>query len=147
MRFTKLGYYPVEAEAVLENGEVTILDVQMTPLATYSVSGFSVQDEDGQPIPNAKISFISETATYNTTSDNNGGFSIVAAYEGQYNIYAGVWGRLHAVLENVVIDATTGQLVVPLKEGYQDDFLFELGWEKQQMAAQMLVFGYVRFRS
>ncbi len=130
VRFTKLGYYPVEAEAVLENGEVTILDVQMTPLATYSVSGFSVQDEDGQPIPNAKISFVSETANYNTTSDNNGGFSIAAAFEGQYTVYAGVWGRLHAVLENVVIDATTEQLVVPLKEGYQDDFLFELGWEK-----------------
>ncbi len=130
VRFTKLGYYPVEAEAVLENGEVTILDVQMTPLATYSVSGLSVQDEDGQPIPNAKISFISEEATYNTTSDNNGLFSIAAAFEGQYDVYAGVWGRLHAVLENVVIDATTEQLVVPLKVGYQDDFLFEQGWEK-----------------
>lgn len=130
VRFTKLGYYPVEAEAVLENGEVTIVDVQMTPLATYSVSGFSIQDEDGQPVPNAKISFVSETATYTTTSDNNGVFSIATAYEGQYTIYAGVWGRLHAVLENVVINATTDQLVVPLKVGYQDDFLFELGWEK-----------------
>lgn len=130
VRFTKLGYYPVEAEAVLDNGEVTILDVQMTPLATYAISGFSVQDEDGQPIPNAQISLVSETATYNTTSDNNGLFSIAAAFEGQYTIYAGVWGRLHAVLENVAIDATTQQLVVPLKVGYQDDFLFEQGWEK-----------------
>jgi len=130
VRFNKLGYYPVTAEAVLENGEVTILDVQMTPLATYTVSGLSVQDEDGQPIPNVKISFVSETATYNTTSDNNGLFSIAAAYEGQYNIYAGVWGRLYGVLENVVIDAATEQLVVSLKEGYQDDFLLELGWEK-----------------
>lgn len=130
VRFTKVGYNSLVTQAVLENGVITILDVQMTALPVYTISGIAIQEEDGQPVPNAKIQLISEQITYNATSDNNGLFSVAAAYEGQYSIYGGVWGRLHAVLNDVVINANTEQLVVPLKKGYQDDFYFDLAWEK-----------------
>ncbi len=130
VQFSKIGYYSVDAQAVLENGQVTLLNVEMTPLPTYSINGLSVRDENGQPIPNASILITGEQGTFITTSDANGQFQIASVYEGQYNVYAGVWGRLHANLEGVNIDATTSQLIVPLKQGYQDDFLFEQGWVK-----------------
>lgn len=129
--FSKIGYEPLTAQAVLNNGVVTILDVALTPLASYTVSGIALRDEDGEPVANTQIIIVNEESSYNITSDANGQFTVAPVYEGQYDIYAGSWGYLHAVLENVAINANTGQLVVELKEGYQDDFLFELGWTKE----------------
>ncbi|MFN0036809.1 MAG: choice-of-anchor B family protein [Saprospiraceae bacterium] len=127
VQVTKFGYQPATASANLLTGEVTMLDVALTPSSSYTVGGMVVRTDNGLPIPNAPVSIISLDATFETISDAGGQFSIPNVVGGLYDIVAGAWGYRYKVQSQSIID--NQQVVLDLTQGYQDDFVFDYGWQ------------------
>ncbi len=132
--FTASGYYPKTVSATLENGELTILDVALDPISSYSITGQVIKASDGTPVPGAQIILKNEQTEYTLTADGDGNFSAASVFGGNYTLYAGAWGYLHAVLYDINISSSTQPIVVSLQSGYQDDFLFDLGWTNTHTA-------------
>jgi choice-of-anchor B domain-containing protein len=125
--FTKVGYIPKTVQATLVNGELTILDVELESLASYSISGQVVRKDDGMPIPNAELVIFNDLTSYQTTSDASGNFSLSSILGGDYDVFAGAWGYLH---NDLSIDLSGNEnVIIELEEGYQDDFFADFGWE------------------
>jgi choice-of-anchor B domain-containing protein len=125
--FSHPEYRTLRANATLVNGELTILDVQLTPKDLYRVSGHAVSAANGLAVPQAQVLVTNDDFTYMAIADENGRFSLDQVFEGYYDIYAGAWGFLHRKLESVRIE-NSASLTITLQKGYQDDFLFDLGW-------------------
>ncbi len=125
--FQHPAYETLVADATLENGEVTILNVQMTKLPNQPVSGSVVSENDGSPVPFAPVHFIGEILEYHTETDANGDFSLQSVLEDDYIIYAGAWGFVNDSIIST-IEGSPANLTIELKEGYADDFILDLGW-------------------
>lgn len=132
--FEKPGYMPKTVQAILQNGEVTILNVELTPLASYNLAGQTIRDADGNPIPGARVLVVNDDLSYDSVTDSEGAFSIAGVIEGTYDIFVGAWGYLHQMAENVDV-ATAEPMVFALEEGYQDDFILDFEWETQASAS------------
>ncbi|MEO1257634.1 MAG: choice-of-anchor B family protein [Bacteroidota bacterium] len=125
--FTASGFYPKTVSADLENGILTILNVELEPLTSFSVSGQTIRQEDGSPAAGASV-FFDGDQDFEIFSDANGNFTIDDVIIGDYTIYAGGWGFLLEVIDNYTVDGTNGPLTIELTRGYQDDFATDLGW-------------------
>lgn len=123
--FSKVGYDSQTIETTIANGENTVLNVELSALQMFTISGAAIRSEDMRPVENAQIVVTSEEITYETTSDANGTFTL-NVLEGEYDIVAGAWGFLHKVATESV--AADQELVLELERGYQDDFILDLGW-------------------
>ena len=124
--FTKFGYESLTVSTELFNGEVTTLDVQLVPIIPQEITGMAISAVNGNPIPNAQIVVQSDLVTYNITADANGDFS-AQVLEGTYDFFVGSWGYLHEAEINPV-NANSNEFVFELTEGFQDDFVLDLGW-------------------
>lgn len=113
---------------VLTNGEITLLDVQLTPLVSFTFTGTVVEEGTNAPVPGAEVFLQNVSYEYTTTTDGSGAFSIPGVFNGDYDIVAGKWGY-HTTCVNALEVAqgmTPPQLVLPV--GYADDFALDLGW-------------------
>jgi len=121
--FSKPGFFPQTIPATLENGEITIIDVQLVPKATLELS--VVTDVDGNPVPGAKV-ILDGTSDFSITTDNDGTFVLSGFEPGSYTVYAGQWGYYHSS-ENLNISGSEA-VELTLTPGYQDDFFADFGW-------------------
>jgi choice-of-anchor B domain-containing protein len=125
--FKKPGYEDEVISVDLNNGVLTFVEVEMSPLGMFAVSGETIEAQGGSAVAGTEVQLLGEELIYNVTADAAGNFSLAAVTEGTYDILAGKWGYLHTVLEGVEIDGVTS-VTIELEEGYQDDFFADLGW-------------------
>lgn len=133
--YSATGYYPKTANATLENGVLTILNVALEPISSFFVSGQVVQASDGSPVPGAKIVIQNTQGEYTFTSDANGNFSAPNVFGGNYTLVAVSWGYLYTVVNDFDVNLNTQPIVVSLKKGYQDDFILDQGWTNTHTAS------------
>ena len=131
---SKFGYVSVTASANLITGEITLLDVALTPANVYSVAGVVLRADNSMPIANANVAVLSVNATYQTVTNANGEFTIPAVVGGIYDIVAGSWGFRYKVQNQNI--TTNQQVVLKLDKGYQDDFIFDYGWQQSGSSAE-----------
>ena len=124
----KAGYESKTVQAELENGEITILDVELVPLVPFAVSGLVIDSETNQPVPNAKVSIENDDFSYEIEADANGSFAINSFFEGDYDVFAGKWGYKTSLVEAETIDENNSALTIPIDIGYEDVFSLDLGW-------------------
>ena len=130
--FSLAGYESKTVSAVLQNGELTLLNVMLKPLALYNLSGSVVDAATGQPIPNAVLSVQGINGAYNIVSDLGGQFTLNNIYSGQYNINSGIWGY---IASGALVVNANANVTIALKRGYYDDFALSLGWAAQSDAS------------
>ena len=123
-------YYPTTVTGVvLETGEVTILDIEMDPLPSYSINGVVRTVGTAEPVPGAQIWLVNGTYTFNAVSGADGSFSIPTSYDGTYTVDCAAWGWRGACPADLVVNgADIEGWVIELAEGYADDFALDLGW-------------------
>lgn len=128
--FSANGYYPKTVPATLENGELTILNVALDPIISYTLAGQTIKSSNSAPLPGTKILLQNGQGNFEITSDANGNFTLANVFEGEYTLYAGAWGYEYTVINNFVVDAATPQpLVIALDKGaYKDDFILDYNW-------------------
>lgn len=127
VQVSKFGYLPVTASVNLVSGEVALLDVALETSAAYTVGGLVVRADDATPVPHANVSIISSDVTYETTANVDGQFTLPNVVGGLYDIVAGSWGYRYKVVNQAIL--SNQQITLELEEGYQDDFVFDYGWQ------------------
>lgn len=125
------GFYPATVEGVvLQTGELTLLDVALDPLPTYSVSGVVRTVASTAPVPGAQVWLVNSIFTFQTLTAADGSFTFPAVYEGAYTADIGAWGWQGACPPDLVVNgAAIPNWVVELEVGYADDFALDLGWQ------------------
>jgi choice-of-anchor B domain-containing protein len=128
VRVTKADYFPAEIPVTLVNGEITAIEVELIPLASFPLTGTVIDALSNNPIPNAAISVVGTDITYQATADVNGVFEIPAMFVGTYDVFAGSWGHQTNVLEAQALNENNNNLTIALTEGLEDVFAVDLGW-------------------
>jgi choice-of-anchor B domain-containing protein len=131
VRFFKQGYLPLVVPATLQNGVLTVLDVQMTPASLNRVSGITLREEGGVVIADAQVVLEGEQGRFEGITDEAGIFEVQEVFQGNYELYVGAWGYLPRMLGNIAISKDTA-LTINLENGYRDDFFFDFGWTSSE---------------
>lgn len=125
--FTKAGYVSKTITAVsLNNGALTTLNVQLSPLPTIAVGGQVTDSITGDLIAGALVEMKNTDFDFNTISDANGNFSFNSVLAGTYDFIAGKWGHVTKCFS--VSPSASNPIQVQLAPGYYDDFSFDFGW-------------------
>ncbi len=126
--FSKVGYESKTLNITLQNGVVTLQDVELMPLTAFSFSGTVVDaDNANAPLANAKVELQSGAYSYTATTNATGQFTIPSMFADSYEIYAGKWGY-KTVLVSQNVNQGTSSPTIPLHRGYRDEFALDLGW-------------------
>lgn len=133
VQVSKFGYLPATAQVNLISGEVVTQNFSLEVAPLLNIGGIVRRASDGTPIPGAQISVLSPDVQYDLVADANGSFSVQNVTGGLYDVVAGAWGYRYEV-QNLTISSNQ-QLVLELNEGYQDDFVFDYGWEASGSSA------------
>lgn len=130
--FSKVGFFPKTIDVDLTNGELTELDVELKPTVRFSVSGLVVDNQTQEPISRARVQIIGEKGSYEVNASSDGTFEVPEVIEGEYDVVIGFWGYQQKV---VALSANANQdLTFELEFGYEDDFVFDLGWRVESTA-------------
>lgn len=119
-------YWDKTVEVALENGVLTLLNIEMDPLPVYNVSGRIIEKGTRIPIENVLIYAESDELNFTTNSDSEGSFTLPIV-TGDYKIYIGAWGWENIGLAEQKID-TEQILEFELERFYQDNFNLNFGW-------------------
>jgi choice-of-anchor B domain-containing protein len=126
--YSKSGYYSKTLSVALQNGVLTIRDVELVPMIAFSFTGQVVDADNGNAaIANAKVQIVSANYNYSATTNASGNFTIPSMFNDNYSVYAGKWGY-KTVLVNQGIAMNTPSPIIPLNRGYRDEFALDLGW-------------------
>ena len=126
--YSAQGYLPQTLELTLENGVIVEQDVQLEPLPNFSLSGNTVEAEGGASVADAQVVIFNEDFLFESESDASGNFSLSGVTEGSYTVVAGKWGYNYGTAE-ITLSADS-DVVIELDRGYQDDFVFDFGWDE-----------------
>lgn len=128
VRFSRGGYITKTISGVnFTNGVVTNLDVQLVPLnQSMTLTGQVIDFANGNPVPNATVSFVNTSFSYNATADAAGNFTIPGFFVGSYDFVAGKWGYINQCGNVSIVPGGTN--TIALNKGYYDDFALDFGW-------------------
>lgn len=88
-RVSKAGFQTVDTEVLLENGKVTLLDVELFPTGSLTISGQVLLSPDLTPVDGATVYLLGRELVYSGVADASGQFSISGVLPGSYDVTAG----------------------------------------------------------
>ena len=124
--YFKVGYESQIISTEITQGNITVQDVLLTPIAPFSLL-VNVEDAFGNPIQNAKIKLDHPLITYEGESNGLGQEVFSLFYEELHNLQVGKWGYV-TQCSDLLIDSTTASITIVLQDGFYDDFTFDFGW-------------------
>lgn len=127
--FVKGGYLPLTVDNVeLVNGEVTVLDVQLTPDIPFTLEVDVVDANGGAPIEGAIITFVNSLFDIDATTDEEGLILDDNFFDGTYDITIGHWGHV-TQCTTLTLTGQSSAVTFTLAQKYFDDFALDLGWQ------------------
>jgi choice-of-anchor B domain-containing protein len=129
VQVTRAGYISKTINnVVLNNGQLTVVDVQLTAISAFTLTGQVIDGVTGQPVAGALVELFNSGSDDLLTTDANGNFALPSFFPDSYSIDAGKWGYRTYCSDNVAVDPSTVPLTIVLQPGIYDDFTFDLGW-------------------
>ena len=126
--FVRVIYYEEKTvQATFQNGEITILDIELDALIPFTATGRIINVNSNNGVVFATVELSSPFYNYETMTNSEGFFSIENVYPGEYEIAAGRWSYKTNLVQRSV-NQSEGELSVALERGYEDNFLLDLGW-------------------
>lgn len=125
--YSKVGYYPQTVSVNISNGQITVQDIQLTPIPPFFLNVTVLEQGTNNPIENVEIRLEGSLADFLGTTNALGEETMTLYYEEQYKTYFGKWGHV-THCEWMDIDANTGSITIYLEPGYYDDFVFDFNW-------------------
>jgi len=124
------GYLPDTVGVTFQQGEVTRLDIQLEPnqVATFDLQ--VVDDITEEPIDSVQLLFrgVNLGLEYELLSSDNTTLRNTFA-DDTYELIAGKWGYQTTSQTIDFQSDTISNIVVRMKSGYYDDFIFDFKWE------------------
>jgi hypothetical protein len=125
VRFSHPDYLTKTVQAEFVAGEIVQLDVELDGKIPATLSGIAVTQADGSAVPFAHVFAFNEENSFSAQADADGNFSF-DLFQGTYTFVSSSWGFLQQIVDlELTADET---LTIELERGYQDDFIFDLGW-------------------
>jgi choice-of-anchor B domain-containing protein len=112
---------------VLNNGVVTVEDVQLTPKTPFTLTITVQEMGTGTPLANAEVVVENPDFSYSGMTDGAGVVTFTPFYDGMYQITGGIWGHVQQCTYEV-FTAGNNSYTVELEPGYYDDFALDYGW-------------------
>ena len=126
-------YKMYKSTVELINGEVVIKDIFMEKIQIVNYNVSVVDDETGEPIPGAHVTFDDLDASIVDAQTDDFGLVNEMIPARVYLLSAGVWGYETGSL---IVDAeATNTYEFRLTKAYKDGFLVDLGWQSEGNAA------------
>lgn len=119
-------YIAESVNVTLTPGEVTQLDVRLFRIGSVIGIAGSVVDQEGSPIPNAKLVLTARFREEEATTDVNGNYQAVVP-RGSYDVFAAAWGYKGTLITREISEGLVEPII--LEKGYEDDFFVDLGWK------------------
>jgi PKD repeat protein len=94
---------------------------------TFSYTGKVVDASTNIGVANALV-FLDGKTDYHVTTDTNGFYTVANLQQDVYFIYAGKWGFVTNVVNNLSLQQGSPQTTVLINPGYYDDFLLNFNW-------------------
>ena len=94
--YFKVGYESQTISTEISQGNITVQDVALTPIAPFSLL-VNVEDISGNPIQNAKIKLEHPLITYEGETNGLGQEVFSLFYEDLHSLQVGKWGYITAV--------------------------------------------------
>lgn len=132
--YSKIGYYPQTISVTLNNGSITVQDVQLVPIPPYSLTVTVLEEGTNNPIDGVQILLDAALIDHMGVTNALGEENFTLYYEENYKVAIGKWGYI-THCETIMIDNTTGSLTFWLRPGIYDDFTFDFGWTTSGTAA------------
>jgi choice-of-anchor B domain-containing protein len=132
--FFKPGYELFTTSVSIENGVVTMLDVELVPLARYSKEGAVVVEDIGSPVAGATIILDDGFTVFEFSGNDDGTFLIDDVYEGVFDVFVGSWGYRETLIEALEIN-NNQSITLEVAKGYEDSFTLDYGWTTQNNAS------------
>lgn len=129
IKISKEGYQAKEVEVDLQTGKLTQTELILIPLATRELNIRVIDSLTGEGISGVSVRFSSEESSFDVVT-NQSGRSSQLIYEGRWTLGMAIWGYRFKT-RSLVLNAQTGEIVIPLTRGYEDNFAFNLGWTAQ----------------
>ncbi len=129
IKISKEGYQAKEVEVDLQTGKLTQTEILLMPLATRELNIRVIDSLTGEGISGVFVRFSSEESSFDVVT-NQSGLSTQLIYEGRWTLGMAIWGYRFKT-RSLVLDSQTGEIIVPLTRGYEDNFAFNLGWTAQ----------------
>lgn len=129
IKISKEGYQAKQVEVDLQTGELTQTDLLLKPLSTRELNIRVIDSLTGQGIPGVFVRFISEENSFDVET-NASGRSTQLIYEGKWTLGLAIWSYRFKT-RSLILDSQTGEIIIPLTRGYEDNFAFNLGWTTQ----------------
>ena len=129
--FSKPGYQPFTATVVIQNGIVTVLNVQQMPIPGIPLSGTVRDATTAQTVANAIVHFDSGSGiVYDAMTDANGVYTVPSFItNATYTLDAGKW--MYKTREITALNIPTSPYDFTLTSGIEDPFALDLGWTVQ----------------
>ncbi len=129
VRYDHPEYEPFEVEVTLSKNETQIIDVQLEKSPQFNLFFQTVTAID-ERINQANIALISNENEYYLKTGENGRVD-QNIIKGTYDVIAGKWGYEYTLIENLEILEDVGGYTLQLNPGYEDNFIFNFGWETE----------------
>jgi len=128
VKYSKAGYKTKIISGInLAAGQLTIQNVQLAPLVSFSYNIHVQEVGTGTPISGANVWLMNSDFSFTATTNANGDAALPAIFADTYELIVGHWGHITSCTQNNSI-ASTGVTTVQLMPGYYDDFVFDFGW-------------------
>ena len=125
--FFKVGYFPKTESVLLFEDSVELLDVFLEPIPTFNFNVTVVDASTSDPISDAFIKLEHPYITSEGITNGIGEENFTLFYQEAYNLVVGKWGY-ETYCQGIIIDSTTGSIVIQLTPGFYDDFEFDFSW-------------------
>ncbi|MBK7148733.1 MAG: choice-of-anchor B family protein [Bacteroidetes bacterium] len=138
IRYSKAGYQTLEIDSVtLDNGFLTTFNINLVPITTTKLLIKTVDSLTGTPLPFIRVKILGNTGVtiQEIATNATGEYEICDFVQGQYDFYAGRWGRITAYTSRNFSN-TADTLFIPIAEGYYDDFVMNYGWTVTSTASK-----------
>ncbi len=135
VEFTHPDYLPKTVSAVLEHGVVTLLNVELIPRATVQQKIVVKEKGSLKLIEGAQVVLFNKNRSIEATTGADGRSTLSVPQDNiDYEVVAGKWGYLHkGEIYNSL--SPSPEIEILLEKGYQDDYIFDLGWSVQTNAS------------
>ncbi len=118
------NYYPFETTAILENGEVTLVNAELLPREEVTVTITTKESFSENLIPNADIYIFRDNIEVFTGTGLTGDIT-TSVFLGDFKVIASAWGYRNSVSD---ISFDGSNIVLELDRGYEDTFVGDNNW-------------------
>lgn len=133
--FSKTGYESKTVTGVnLTSGDIVVVDVELEPLGSTSITSHVVSACSGVGIAGATVVLETDGIESSFVTDASGNLSLSVLDGTFYNVSASKWGYKTNGLEDEELSAS-GTFTIELDPGYYDDFVSDQGWTNSSTAS------------